>query len=80
MQAPSFTTNPHNNDTYSAYNKPEAVIDWLSKTKIEVWLFVPGRRQRCALGLPPCTNPLVARVLAVALAVATPLAGSAAPG
>lgn len=35
LQAPSFTTNPHNHDTYSAYNKPEAVIDWLAHNDIE---------------------------------------------
>ena len=34
-QAPSFTTNPHNQDIYSAYNKPEAVIDWLAHNTIE---------------------------------------------
>lgn len=27
--APSMTINPHNHDHYAAYNKPEAVIDWL---------------------------------------------------
>ena len=27
--APSMTVNPHNGDHYAAYNKPEAVIDWL---------------------------------------------------
>ena len=35
MQAPSFTRNPHNGDVYSAYNKPEAVIDWLAHNEIE---------------------------------------------
>lgn len=35
MQAPSFTINPHNQDHYSAYNKPEAVIDWLAHNVIE---------------------------------------------
>lgn len=34
-QAPSFTRNPHNGDVYSAYNKPEAVIDWLAQNDIE---------------------------------------------
>ena len=34
-QAPSFTTNPHNKDVYSAYNKPEAVIDWLAHNEVE---------------------------------------------
>lgn len=34
-QAPSFTRNPHNGDVYSAYNKPEAVIDWLAHNEIE---------------------------------------------
>lgn len=34
MQAPSFTKNPHNNDLYSAYNKPEAVIDWLAHNEV----------------------------------------------
>lgn len=33
-QAPSFTTNPHNQDVYSAYNKPEAVIDWLAHNEV----------------------------------------------
>jgi hypothetical protein len=28
--APSLTKNPHNNDTYAAYNKPGAIIDWLA--------------------------------------------------
>jgi hypothetical protein len=28
--APSLTKNPHNNDTYAAYNKPAAIIDWLA--------------------------------------------------
>lgn len=35
VQAPSFTTNPHNKDVYSAYNKPEAVIDWLAHNEVE---------------------------------------------
>jgi hypothetical protein len=35
LQAPSFTRNPHNGDVYSAYNKPEAVIDWLAHNEIE---------------------------------------------
>jgi hypothetical protein len=35
LQAPSFTRNPHNGDVYSAYNKPEAVIDWLAHNDIE---------------------------------------------
>jgi hypothetical protein len=34
-QAPSFTVNPHNKDVYSAYNKPEAVIDWLQHVEPE---------------------------------------------
>lgn len=34
-QAPSFTRNPHNGDVYSAYNKPEAVIDWLAHNDID---------------------------------------------
>jgi hypothetical protein len=34
-QAPSYTRNPHNGDVYSAYNKPEAVIDWLAHNDIE---------------------------------------------
>ena len=33
-QAPSFTVNPHNKDVYSAYNKPEAVIDWLAHNEV----------------------------------------------
>jgi len=28
--APSLTKNPRNNDTYAAYNKPAAIIDWLA--------------------------------------------------
>ena len=43
-QAPSFTTNPHNQDVYSAYNKPEAVIDWLAKNEVGsvlTWLEKP---------------------------------------
>ena len=43
-QAPSFTTNPHNQDVYSAYNKPEAVIDWLAKNEVSTvltWLNKP---------------------------------------
>ena len=27
--APSFTIHPRTKDNYAAYNKPEAVIDWL---------------------------------------------------
>ena len=34
LQAPSFTVNPHNKDVYSAYNKPEAVIDWLAHNEV----------------------------------------------
>jgi len=34
-RAPSYTTNPHNQDHYSAYNKPEAVIHWLANNVIE---------------------------------------------
>ena len=26
--------NPHNKDVYSAYNKPEAVIDWLAHNEV----------------------------------------------
>ena len=26
--APSYTHHPRNGDTYSAYNKPVAIIDW----------------------------------------------------
>ena len=35
-QAPSFTVNPHNKDVYSAYNKPEAVIDWLAHNEVSL--------------------------------------------
>ena len=27
--------NPHNKDVYSAYNKPEAVIDWLAHNEVD---------------------------------------------
>ena len=33
--APSYSTHPRTGDTYPAYNKPVAVIDWLAKNKIE---------------------------------------------
>lgn len=35
LQAPSYTHNPHNGDVYSAYNKPEAVLDWLAHNEVE---------------------------------------------
>lgn len=34
-RAPSYTHNPHNGDVYSAYNKPEAVLDWLAHNEVE---------------------------------------------
>lgn len=33
--APSYTHHPTNGDVYSAYNKPLAVLDYLSKNKVE---------------------------------------------
>ena len=33
--APSYTHHPRNHDTYSAYNKPAAIIDWLAKNDIK---------------------------------------------
>ena len=39
--APSWRINPHNGDNYSAYNKPLAVIDFLSKNPPEEeWLII----------------------------------------
>ncbi len=37
--APSFTIHPRTGDNYAAYNKPEAVIDWLEHvTPEEEWI------------------------------------------
>mmetsp|Transcript_18843 Transcript_18843/g.47580 ORF Transcript_18843/g.47580 Transcript_18843/m.47580 type:complete len:587 (-) Transcript_18843:329-2089(-) len=33
--APSFSTHPRTGDIYSAYNKPEAIIDWLQRAPPE---------------------------------------------
>lgn len=33
--APSYTKNPHNDDIYSAYNKPESIISWLENTDVK---------------------------------------------
>lgn len=33
--APSYTHHPRNGDTYSAYNKPVAIIDWLAKNDVK---------------------------------------------
>jgi hypothetical protein len=39
--APSFTVHPRTGDVYAAYNKPEAVIDWLENiTPKEDWVVV----------------------------------------
>lgn len=39
--APSFAHNPKTNDDYAAFNKPGAVVDWLSKvTPKEHWILV----------------------------------------
>jgi hypothetical protein len=39
--APSYEVNPHNGDVYNAYNKPLAIIDWLSKAPPEEeWLVI----------------------------------------
>jgi hypothetical protein len=39
--APSFTVHPRTGDVYAAYNKPEAVIDWLEHiTPKEDWIVV----------------------------------------
>jgi hypothetical protein len=39
--APSWRVNPHNGDHYSAYNKPLAVIDWLTHAPPEEeWLII----------------------------------------
>jgi hypothetical protein len=39
--APSWRVNPHNGDHYSAYNKPLAVIDWLTHSPPEEeWLVI----------------------------------------
>jgi peptidyl serine alpha-galactosyltransferase len=39
--APSYEVNPHNQDHYSAYNKPLAIIDWLEKDPPEEeWLVI----------------------------------------
>ena len=42
-QAPSFTVNPHNKDVYSAYNKPEAVIDWLAHNEVRRFAPIPAQ-------------------------------------
>lgn len=33
--APSYTVHPRTGDVYHAYNKPLAVLDWMSKTNVE---------------------------------------------
>lgn len=39
--APSWALNPHNGDRYSAYNKPLAVVDWLTRAPPEEeWLVI----------------------------------------
>jgi hypothetical protein len=39
--APSFTVHPRTGDVYAAYNKPEAVVDWLQHvTPAEDWVVV----------------------------------------
>lgn len=39
--APSYTVHPRTGDIYAAYNKPEAVVDWLQHvTPAEDWVVV----------------------------------------
>jgi hypothetical protein len=39
--APSYTVHPRTGDVYAAYNKPEAVVDWLQHvTPAEDWVVV----------------------------------------
>jgi hypothetical protein len=33
--APSYTVHPRTGDVYHAYNKPLAVLDWMSKTDVK---------------------------------------------
>lgn len=55
--APSFTVNPHNSDVYSAYNKPEAVIDWMAKNDVKedyVLILDAGKAHRRRKGPERC--------------------------
>ena len=47
--------NPHNKDVYSAYNKPEAVIDWLAHN--EVGLCPEQARYAEAVSTPDVGRP-----------------------
>ena len=39
--APSFTIHPRTGDFYAAYNKPQAIVDWLEHiTPTENWIIV----------------------------------------